>query len=886
MTTRNFDALFAPRAIALVGASNRPGAVGEVLARNLYAGGFAGPIMPVNPHESSIRSAVNYKSVADLPITPDLAVIATPAPAIPGLIAELGARGCRAAIVISTGFSHAGPSPTHQDLLNAARPHLMRIVGPNCLGVLSSATGVNASFSHVSPLKGRIALVTQSGAIATSMLDWANGRGVGFSHIISLGEMSDVDFGDVLDFLALDRGTESILLYVENVTSPRKFISAGRIASRAKPVIVVKSGRGAMAAAAAASHSGALSGSDIVYDAVFRRAGMLRVGSLRDLLDATAILASGARVRGDRLTIVTNGGGLGVLATDALEQAGGRLSALSDVTRKALDAALPAAWSHANPIDILGDADGERYTRAVAAAFAQGDQDAILVMNCPTGVASNLDAAAATARARPAQTLTPMLACWMGDATTDAPRRLLAEARIPNYETPDEAVRAFMQLVEYDRGQRALREAPAASLARDPDAAARVRTILRAVLADGRTLLTSPEAQDVLSAYGVPCVETKIAKHPADAAKEARALTGPVVLKLLSRDISHKSDVGGVRLGLSAAEVQQAAEEMLAAVARAQPKARLDGFMLQPMVSRPHAQELILGLADDRTFGPTVLFGQGGVAVEVLRDRVIGLPPLNVTLARDMIEHTDVARLLRGYRDRAPADMSAIENALVSISDLVIECPEIAELDINPLLADDDGVLALDARIVVRAGPAESRLSIAPYPSQLARAFGASGGPALNLRPIRPEDEGALVAFSERVDPEDMRLRFHGPMRKLDHDLAARLSQIDYDREMAFLAFAPDQAIAGVVRLVFDPNYETAEYAIIVRSDLHRQGIGRALMDEAIAYARTRGATSMWGDILPENGPMLNLVRSMGAALTTAPDGGGIVTARFTLDQK
>lgn len=864
MSTRNLDALFAPQTIALVGASNQAGSVGQVLARNLFSGGFKGAIWPVNPHEAQILGHACYSTIGDLPAKADLAVIATPANTIPALIDALGQNGCRAAIVISAG---AG---LRDAVLKAGETFLMRIVGPNCLGLLSPGLGLNASFAHLHPEHGDIAFLTQSGAIATSMLDWANGRGLGFSHIVSLGDMGDVDFGDLLDYLALDRATRSILLYVENITQARKFMSAARIAARAKPVIVVKAGRGAAGARAAASHTGALAGSDAVYDAAFRRAGMLRVDTLRDLFDTAETLASGARVRGERLTVLTNGGGLGVLAADALEAGGGQLSALSSAAIEQLNAVLPAAWSHNNPIDILGDARPERYRDALCILSAQPDQDAILVMNCPTGVADSAANAEPILAAQAGKPATPLLACWMGGATAAPIRERLSNAGIANYETPDEAVRAFLHLAEYARNQQALLETPEPLPELASAARAGAKAIIEGVLAEGRSLLTELEAKAVLEAYGVPIVKTVRADDVEAAARAAHEIGGAVALKILSRDITHKSDVGGVALDLSGAdEVKRAGQAIERAVRTAAPKARLDGFTVQTMIRRPHAHELIVGMSVDDVFGPVLLFGQGGVAVEVLADRVMGLPPLNSALAHGVIARTRVAKLLAGYRDRAPADCAAVARALVAVSDMILDLPQIRELDINPLLADHEGVIALDARIVIGAGPANAamRLAIKPYPGELRRELEIKDGDRFIIRPIRPEDAPALQEMTRRTDPADLRLRFHGAVHALDAAAAARLSQIDYDRELALVALAGDASMAGVGRLVFDPDFVRAEYALIVRNDVQGRGIGRALLGDILAYARAGGAQCVWGDVLSDNHEMLTLAQALGATL-------------------
>ncbi len=870
MTTRNLDALFSPRAIALVGASVEPGSVGEIVARNLLTGGFTGRIMFVNPRATEVLGQTCYPSAAALPAVPDLAVIATPPRTVAGIVAELGAAGCRAAVVITAGFT----TDQKQAMLDAARLHLMRIIGPNCLGFLSPVRGINGSFSHMAPLKGRLALLSQSGAIATSIIDWANGNGIGFSYLVSMGDMADVDFGDLLDFLAMDADTSAILLYAESITAARKFMSAGRIAARAKPVIVLKAGRSTAGAKAAASHTGALAGADAVYDAAFRRAGMLRVDTLRDLFDAAETLDSGLRVHGDRLVILTNGGGLGVIAADALERHGGELARLSPETLAALDKVLPASWSRGNPVDIIGDANGARYAAALRELATEPAADAILVMNCPTGVSDSQDAAGALLGFRSQHPRRPILGCWMGEASAAAPRRRLTTAGLPNYETPDEAVRAFLHLREYDRNQKALYETPATTGAGQRSAAAEaMRAIFARALSENRSILTELEAKAVLAAYGIPVVLTYTVTSAADAEAAAARIGRTVALKILSRQITHKSDVGGVRLDLETpGAVRRAAEDMLARVARERGDAIIDGFTIQEMVKRPHARELLLGAVVDPTFGPCILFGHGGVATEVIADRTIGLPPLNSILARDMIGRTRISRLLASYRDRAAADNDAICATLVALSDIMIDLPEIGELDINPLLADADGVIALDARIVVREAPeTPNRLAIRPWPRELARKANV-GDINLMVRPIRPDDSAALVRFAENTSASDLRLRFHGAIGHITEATAARLCQIDYDREMVLVAEEPGGGHAGIVRLIFDPDFQTAEVALIVKSDMQRRGLGALLLEHAIDYARSRGAHRLTGDVLSDNRTMLDLARRLGANLHRYPE--------------
>jgi len=905
VTIRNLDALFQPRSIALIGGSRRDGSLGAVLARNLFKGGFEGPILPVHPRHESLEGVLAYPSVAALPIAPDLAVIATPPASVPQLVAELGARGTRAAVVITAGFGEGGDSSgtgLKQQLLDAARPHLLRVVGPNCLGVMVPDLGLNASFSHIVPLPGDLAFVTQSGAMVTSMLDWATPRGIGFSKIVSLGDKADVDFGDLLDCLAMDPKTRAILLYVESVAHARKFMSAGRIAARNKPVIVIKGGRHAEGARAAASHTGALAGADAVYDAVFSRAGMLRVYSLEELFDAAETLASYAQTRSrrsgsSRLAILTNGGGLGVLAADAVIDEGGTLAELSPETVAALDDRLPATWSRSNPVDIIGDAPGERYKVAMEALLQDPGSDAVLVMHCPTAVADPLEAAEAVVEARDAQSpeqRRPVFAAWVGDYAVEGARKHFTRHHLPHYATPEQAVRAFMHLERYRHNQALLmRVPPSPPESAAPDTAA-ARAVITAAIAEERDWLNEAEAKRVLAAYGIPVLQVEVVGD-AKAAGEAAARFGvPVALKILSRDITHKSDLGGVVLDLEgAAAVEQAAQAMEQRIAKAAPQARLDGFTVQPMCRRPQAEELILGVVGDPQFGPVMLFGQGGTAVEVIKDKALALPPLDPVLAEAMIRRTRVYRLLQGYRDRPPAALQEIVACLIRLAQLVIDVAEIGEVDINPLLADSEGVIALDARIRIDPAPVEegagrsdasARLAIRPYPKNLEQTFTLPNGQQIFLRPLRPEDAPGLQEGFRRLDPTDVRMRFFGQLREMSAQMAARLTQIDYDREMALAAFpaeGEDRSGLGVVRILADPDNREAEFAITIRSDVKGRGLGRALMERIMSYAQQRGVEELHGDVLADNQRMLALCDELGFTRGTAEE--GIVRVRRRL---
>jgi len=887
MSVRNLDRLFKPRSVAVIGASRRSGSLGAVLAHNLLRAGFAGSVLPVHPEYAAVEGVLAYGSVAELPVTPDLGVIATPPAAVPGLIAELAAHGTRAAVVISAGFGEGADKSgltLRQQMLDAARPHILRIVGPNCLGVIVPAMGLNASFSHLAPTRGDLAFVTQSGAMVTAMLDWAAPRGIGFSKVVSLGDMADVDFGDMLDYLAIDHETRAVLLYVESVTHARKFMSAARACARTKPVIVIKAGRHAAAAKAAATHTGALAGADEVYDAVFARAGMLRVYSLDELFDAAATLAKARPGCGDRIAILTNGGGLGVLATDALIDQGGQLAELAPDTVARLDATLPATWSHGNPVDIVGDAPGQRYRAAADILLEDPNSDALLALNCPTAIASSTEAAEAVIGAAGAHRR-PVFAAWVGDGAAREARTRLSAAHIPAYETPEQAARGLMHLERYRRNQQQLMETPPS---RPPGAAPDRATVCRlvaAALSESRQWLSEAESKQVLAAYGIPVVETRIAATPEDAVAAARAIGFPVALKILSPDITHKLDVGGVALNLTnAEEVAATAKAMSRRVGKARPQARLDGFTVQAMCLRPEAEELILGMSVDPQFGPVLLFGQGGSAVEVLRDRAIALPPLNMKLARTLMTRTRIYALLQGYRSRPPAALDEIAAALVNLSQLVVDTPEIEGIDINPVLADSNGAIALDARVAVAPATAAgtARLAIRPYPQELEGQAALADGQSVWFRPIRPEDEPALRAAFRRLTPEDVRMRFFAPLRELGHAFAARLTQIDYNREMALIAVDPaslggETEIWGVARLAADPDDERAEFAVTVRSDMKGRGLGTLLMRRLISYAAARGIGELWGDVLAENHRMLDLMRDMGFNIEPMTEEAGIL---------
>ncbi|MCP5284811.1 MAG: bifunctional acetate--CoA ligase family protein/GNAT family N-acetyltransferase, partial [Burkholderiaceae bacterium] len=855
MSIRHLDSLFDPASVAVIGASLREASVGGTVWRNLSAGGFAGPVWPVNPKHKALGDVPCFASIDALPQAPELAVICTPPATVPELIAALGARGTKAAVVLTAGFDAA----QKQAMLDAARNHLLRILGPNCLGLLAPHIGLNASFAHVNAAPGQLAFVSQSGALVTALLDWARARGVGFSHFVSLGESADVDFGDMLDWLAGDAKTRAILLYVESIREARKFMSAARAAARNKPVILVKAGRSAQGQAAASSHTGALAGSDAVFDAAVQRAGLLRVDTLQDLFDAALTLdrlAGGSPdVEPDRLTIVTNGGGAGVMAADAAAAAGLTLAPLTDGVRVQLDAALPANWSHANPVDLIGDAPEGRYLAAFDALLADPSAGMLLFTHAPTAIVPSARIAEALVpRLQPQATR--VVSAWLGgDAVAEARTRFQA-AGLACYDTPEQAVQAVATLATWKRHQAALLETPTADAAEAPFDLATAQAVIDRVLAEGREMLTEPEAKAMLAAAGIPVAATRRVGLDADeVAAAAHAIGWPVALKILSTDISHKSDVGGVVLDIGdEPALRGAIDAMLARVRERRPDALLQGFSVQAMVKRSQALELIVGASLDPLFGPVILFGQGGTAVEVVADRALALPPLNRPLARALIERTRIAKLMRGWRDVPPVAMDAVQDTLVQVSRLLAALPAVVELDINPLLADARGVVALDARVrVMPDAPAgEARFAIRPYPTALVEHWDWQGR-AITVRPIRPEDEPGHRAFLERLDPEDVRLRIFYSRRSIEHSELARLTQIDYDREMAFIALDAEGHTLAVVRGITDPDNVGAEFGIVVRSDLKGGGLGERLLRKLITYHRSRGTQVLTAEVLAEN---------------------------------
>jgi acetyltransferase len=703
MSTDPFDRLFAPRTVAMVGATDRAGSVGAVTIANLRNRDFDGVLYLVNPKHAAIGGTPCFPDVEHLPDVPDVAVIATPPDQVASVIRQLGAKGGRAAVVLTAGFGEMGERgrAMQREIAETAAAQSVRIIGPNCVGIMNPAAGLNASFAHLAPARGDVAFVSQSGALITAVLDWAKPHNIGFSKVVSLGDMADVDFGDILEYLSVDAATRAILLYVEGFADGAKFMAAARAAAAHKPVIVIKVGRHAEAAKAAHSHTGALAGADVVYDAAFRRAGMLRVATLPGMFDAVETLGRTGEQRGNRLTILTNGGGPGVLATDALISAGGVLAQLAPDTIAQLNALLPPTWSHGNPVDMIGDAGAKEYHATLDILLRDSNSDAILVLNCPTALSDPSEAARAVIDALAARaSKINVLTSWLGEYSAAPARALFDAARIPTYETPDDAIDGLMCRVRFGHSQAVLAEQPVPRAFTGGE----VERVLADALAADRRWLDTDAVSLILGAYGIPVVPSRTVADAQAAAAAARELGVPVALKLRSPDITHKSDVGAVALNLNGGDaVREEALAMLQRVRAARPDARIEGFFVQSMVNRPRAIELIAGVTVDAVFGPIVLFGRGGTAVEVIADTSLELVPLNPALARLQMQRTRVWKMLQAYRGQAAADVDAIADVLVALGDMVIAHPQIAELDINPLLADDRGVLALDVRIAVEA---------------------------------------------------------------------------------------------------------------------------------------------------------------------------------------
>jgi acetyltransferase len=878
------DPFFNPKNVAVIGATENPGSVGRTLLWNLIASPFGGTVFPVNPKRQSVLGIKAYPSITDVPAKVDLAVIVIPAPHVPAAVEQCGQAGVKAVIIISAGFKETGPEGVklEQQILAIARKYRMRIIGPNCLGLMNPTSGLNASFAKGVARPGNVAFISQSGALLTAVLDWSLKEQVGFSAFVSTGSMLDVNWGDLIDHLGNDPRTGSILIYMESIGDARSFLSAAREVSLTKPIIVIKAGRTEAAAKAAASHTGSLTGSDEVLDAAFRRVGAVRVSAISEMFYMAEVLSKQPRPNGPHLTIITNAGGPGVLATDALIQNGGQLTALTRETIDHFSTFLPPAWSHANPIDVLGDAPPERYAKTLEVAARDANSDGLLVILTPQDMTEpTLIAEALSKHARIENK--PVIASWMGGPDIQAGEAILNRAGIPTFPFPDTAAKAFTYMWRYTYNLKGIYETP--TLPKDdPDLTRAQRegeTIIQSVRNEGRDLLDEVESKRLLAAYGIPVTRTEIATDPNAAQRLADSIGYPVVLKLYSKTITHKTDVGGVKLNLKdKSEVAKAFNEIRDAVANKAGPEHFNGATVQPMVKLPDAYEIIVGASPDPQFGPVLLFGSGGQLVEVYKDRALALPPLNATLARRLMEQTKIYSALKGVRGRKPIDLTALEQLLVRFARLVAEQRWIKEIDINPLLASPEGLVALDARVVVYpkdfAAEKLPRLAIRPYPIQYVQRFKLGDGQEAEIRPIRPEDEPLMVQFHQTLSERSVRLRYFAALKlsqRVAHERLIRVCFVDYDREIALVVEHHDPAtgqreIVGVGRLSKLPWRNEAEFAVLVSDLWQNKGLGTRLLSMLIQIARDEHLARLTADILPENLEMQRVAQKLGFHLT------------------
>ena len=885
------DAIFAPRTVAVVGATEKAGSVGRSVFSNLRNGAFAGNVFPVNPKRAEVLGVVAYPTIASVPGPVDLAVIVTPAPGVPGLIGECVDAGVKGAVIISAGFKEIGSEGAllERRILEQAGRGGMPVIGPNCLGVMRPGSGLNATFATQIARPGNVGFLSQSGALCTAILDWSLRVEVGFSAFVSIGSMLDVGWGDLIDYLGDDPETRSIVIYMESIGDARSFLSAAREVALAKPIIVIKAGRTEAAAKAAASHTGSLAGSDEVLDAAFRRVGVLRVDSISQLFDMAEVLAKQPRPRGPKLAVITNAGGPGVLAADALIENSGQLATLAKETIEQLDAFLPDAWSHNNPIDILGDANPDRYARSLSVIAQDPQIDGFLVILTPQAMTDPTETAR---QLLPYAKLPnkPVIASWMGGAAVEPGEQILDRAGIATFPYPDSAALAFTFMWRSYYNLQAIYETPSLPVALDSLGGEReaALAIITAAREDGRSVLTEVESKQILAAYKIPTIETRVAANEEEAVAAACAIGFPVVIKLHSYTITHKTDVGGVQLNLPDADaVRQAYRAIEQSVAARAGAGHFRGVSVQPMV-KLDGYELILGSSLDAQFGPVLLFGAGGQLVEVLKDRALGLPPLNTTLARRMLEQTKIYKALQGVRGRPPVDLGGLERLLVVFSRLVVEQPWIKEIDLNPLLAGADRLLALDARVIVHGKEVNDaelpRLAIRPYPSQYISSWTARDGTALDVRPIRPEDEPLVVAFHATLSEKTVSLRYFHPMKlstRVAHERLTRVCFIDYDRDIAIVALRAnpqtgDHEILGIGRLCKIRGTDEAEFSLVVADQFQRLGLGTMLLSRLLQIGRDEKIARIFALILPENFGMKRICEKFGFRLVHRPEDSAI----------
>ena len=892
MSKHYLTSLFSPKSVAVFGASDRVDSVGQIVFHNMLESNFQGALYPINSRVAEVQGRRAYASISEIEDEIELVVIATPPQTVPDIIEECGKHGVKAVVIITAGFGEIGAEGLELErrLLENAKRYGIRLVGPNCLGVMRPSIGLNATFNKGGANAGNLALISQSGALCTAILDWAQVNDVGFSSVVSMGSSADVDFGETLDYLVSDPQTQNILLYIEGIRESRRFMSSLRAAARVKPVILIKVGRHEAGSKAAMSHTASLVGSDDAFDAAVRRAGVVRVQTVTQLFSAAKALSCGFHPSGNRLAIVTNGGGPGVMATDRASDLGLVMASLSDATIARLNEVLPVNWSHGNPVDIIGDAQADRYKHAVAACLEDPNVDGVLTILTPQAMTKPLEAAEVVIELAN-QYSKPLLTCWMGEIQVAESRKLFARAKKPNFRTPEPAVEVFSYLSDYYQNQKLLMQMPeplSHQLAPDVEGA---RMVIEGALQDKRKVLSEMESKALLSAFHIPVAQTMVARSPNEALLIAQQLGFPVVMKVNSRDITHKSDAGGVMLNLSNAQgVRAAYHEITENIKRNRPGAHMDGISIQPMIVKPNGRELMVGVTNDPVFGPVITFGAGGTTVEVMGDTQVSLPPLNVFLARDLISRTKVSKLLGAFRHMPPADMEALEGVLLRVSEMVCELPMLMEMDINPLIVDEHGVLAADARVVVEfRQPSADRyahMAIYPYPTHLVNHWQLADGMDITIRPIRPEDAELEQEFVRNLSEQSRFFRFMNSVQELSQSMLVRFTQIDYSREMALLAVTEVNGIdveLGVTRFAINPDGESCEFALVIADQMHGKGLGQKLMTALMDAARSKGLKVIEGEVLKNNTDMLSLMDRLGFEVETSTDDDSIKSVRRAL---
>ena len=873
MSFKTLKTLFNPRTISVIVASNRKGTVGYDLMRNLIGSGYEGIVFPINNKRPSIYGIKAYPSMKEISDKIDIAIIATPAKTVPALVEQCGKAGVKGIVIISAGFSEIGKhgKVMVDRILQHSRKYGMRIIGPNCLGFIKPSISLNASFANKMAIPGKIAFISQSGALCTSILDWSVKMNVGFSHFVSIGSMIDIGFDDLIDYFRQDSETESVVIYMESLTNTRRFLSAARAFSRTKPIIILKAGKSSEGAKAAMSHTGSIDGNDIVFNAAFKRAGIIRVDTIRELFNCAKTLSMQKRPMGKRLAVVTNAGGPGVIVTDTLVEIGGELATLSENTINKLNEILPPAWSKGNPVDVLGDAPPERYRNAVQLCIDEPGVDGVLVILTPQSMtdSAKISEEIVNLSNRNKKTL---LASWMGEDDVSDGKDILEKGGIPCFNIPEDAVKSFINMYNYSRNLELLYETPSSIPDVFVPSKTKCKRLINNVVKDNRFIMTEYEAKQLLSHYNIPVIKNAVAKTSKEAGILALKMGFPIVMKIMSPDILHKTDVGGVKLSIkSKEEAEKAFDEIIRSSKKNNPKANIHGVFIEQMVSKKY--ELLIGCKKDSLFGPAIVFGMGGIAVEVFKDINVGLPPLNMALSMRVIEETKIYSLLKGYRGMKGVDIKSIQFLLCKFAYLVSDFPEIKEIDINPFGIDEKGATVLDAKVVLDENiigkkiKPYSHMVISPYPDEYITTFRMKNGVEVVLRPIRPEDEPLEEKMFTRFSEQTQRFRFFQLIKDITHELLVRYTQIDYDREIAIIAEVPDKGkkeMAGVVRLIADPYNETAEFAIVVADPWHNMGLGNKFTDYILEIARKRGIKKVYANVLHNNHIMLHIFRKRG----------------------